>query len=326
MSSDTTSEIRPPRIRPRDRLILAILLGITVAIIAFYLSNAQGGSAGDLRFALSPARDWLKVRDPYSPYQNNPDPIAVPYPFTAVLLTIPLSWLPDNLAASLFSGVGAGVLAWFLLRQGNYWRLLIFLSWPFANTIVYTQWSSFIASMYFTPALLPLLLAKPQSALPYVLTQKPGRLGVLLAGSLLILSIALYPSWPVDWLRSTNNYIGYPPLFVLPFGPLLLFALIRYRDKRSWFLVLMALMPQRMVYDQLGVLLVAENRKQAVFLVLCSWLSFPALLYFNGWANLPYGWKNWILVESYLPALFILIYPSLKNLLFKVSKIALSRS
>jgi hypothetical protein len=41
-------------------------------------------------------------------------------------------------------------------------------------------------------------------------------------------------------------------------------------------------MPQRMVYDQLGVLLVAENLKQQIFLVICSWISLPVVLYYHG--------------------------------------------
>ena len=125
--------------------------------------------------------------------------------------------------------------------------------------------------------------------------------------------------WPLDWLNNLQfqNYIGYPPLFTLPVGPLLLIALIRYHDRRSWLLVLLAIMPQRMVYDQLGVLLVAQNRKQQLFLVLCSWISLPVVLFYHGWENVPWGWQNWILIASYLPALIVILSPLIKDVISK---------
>ena len=155
---------------------------------------------------------------------------------------------------------------------------------------------------------------KPQLALPFALTQKPNRIGLILTGCLLVISLVLYPLWPLDWLKTLHNFIGYPPLFVLPFGPLLLLSLIRYRDKRSWLLVFLAAMPQRMVYDQLGVLLVADNRKEMLFLVLCSWISLPILIYYGGWNNVPWGWQNWVLIESYFPALIVVLLPTIKSI------------
>jgi hypothetical protein len=66
----------------------------------------------------------------------------------------------------------------------------------------------------------------------------------ILAAVLFTVSLVIYPSWPIVWLRSTSPYQGSrPPLFVLPRGPLLLLALLRWRDRRSWFLFSMALMP-----------------------------------------------------------------------------------
>jgi hypothetical protein len=173
--------------------------------------------------------------------------------------------------------------------------------------------------MYFTPNLLFFLFIKPQLALPFFLTQKPNRIGILLAGVLLAVSLILYPSWISDWFHTVHNFIGSPPLLTLPLGPLILLALIRYRDKRSWLLVLMSAMPQRMVYDQLGVLLVSENRKQTLFLVLCSWISFPFVLYYHGWENVPFGWQQWVLFASYLPALVVVLWPIIVNYLSKVS-------
>jgi hypothetical protein len=301
-------------------LILVALIGLITCVISIYLSSLNGSNLGDLRYSLLLARDWLAGRDPYLPYKLNTDSFAVPYPFTSVLLSIPLTWLPDRIAAGIFLGLGSMILAWLILERGENWRLLMFLTWPFVNNLIFIQWAPYIVSMFFTPNLLLFVFIKPQLALPFALTQKPSRIGLLLAGALLLVSLIFYPNWPVDWWNSSHNFIGIPPLFILPLGPLLLLAFIRYRDKRAWLLVLMALMPQRMVYDQLGVLLVAEDRKQQLFLVICSWISLPVVLYDHGWENMPWGWQNWILIESYFPALFIVLLPPIIILSSKISE------
>lgn len=311
--------ITPKKLSFRDCLVIAGLIGFTTSIISIYITRLGSGGAADFHYSLWLARDWLAGKDPYLPYKLNLDPFAVPYPFTAVLLAIPFTWLPDNIAASVFLGIGSGILAWLILNNPNNWYLLLFLSWPFVNNLIFAQWAPYAVSMFFTPNLILMVLTKPQIALPFALTLKPNRFGLLLAGGLLVVSIVLYPSWPMDWLKTIHNFIGYPPLFFLPLGPLILLALIRYRDKRSWMLVLMAAMPQRMVYDQLGVLLVAENPKQLIFLVLCSWISLPVVLFYNGWENVPWGWQNWILIESYLPALVIVLLPTVRNMISKSS-------
>jgi hypothetical protein len=123
----------------RDRFIIAGLIGLTTCIISIYLSSLNGGGLGDLRYSLYLARDWLAGKDPYLPYKLNTDTFAVPYPFTSVLLSIPLTWLPDRIAAGIFIGLGSALLAWLILWKSENYRLLIFLSWPFVNNLLFTQ-------------------------------------------------------------------------------------------------------------------------------------------------------------------------------------------
>jgi hypothetical protein len=315
MMTDETSNTKN-KLSSRDHILLAVLIGLLAFIISFYVSSLSGSDASDFKNILVPARDWLAGKDIYLPYKLNLDPLSVPYPFTAYLISVPFTWLPNRIAAGVFTAIGSGILAWLILHNKANRYCLLFLSWPFVNNLLYSQFAPYITSLFFTPNLLFLLFIKPQLALPFVAIQRPSRTGILLAGLLLIVSLVLYPMWPLDWLKNLHlqNYIGFPPLFILPLGPLILLALIRYRDKRAWLLVLLAAMPQRMVYDQLGVLLVAENLKQQIFLILCSWISLPALLYYNGWKNMPWGWQTWILIESYLPALIVVLLPTFRSI------------
>jgi hypothetical protein len=232
----------------------------------------------------------------------------VPYPLPAALAALPFSLLSDPLSTGVFIGVSSGALAWFVTGSGERWPLAIFLSWPFVYSVLYGQWTPLLTCLWFAPALLPLILIKPQTALPMVLTTRPSLWGIALTALVLGLSLALQPSWPWVWLGQISGYQGaVPPLFVLPIGPVLLLALLRWRERRAWLLALMALMPQRIVYDQLPLLLVASNWRESVFLVATSWLTLPGLLYFGGWKYLAGGWQLWIVATMYVPPLLVVL-------------------
>jgi hypothetical protein len=246
------------------------------------------------------------------PYGYPPGPYNIPYPLPTALLALPLAWLTNYIAGGIFFGMSSGVLAWLILCYGEPWQLLIFLSWPFFYALLYAQWAPLILCLYFAPAFLPVLLMKPQTALPLALTQLPTRLGIGLILAIGLISLAIYPSWPLVWLGQISTYQGIiPPLFVLPLGPLMLFALLRYRERKAWLLLLTAAMPQRVLYDQMALFLIASNRREMLILVLCSWISMPVLLKYGGWYHLPGGWYLWIMLTLYLPALGILLAPTI---------------
>ncbi len=310
-----TSRAIPSKIR--KPVVIAGLIGLVICLISLYLSYLGGKGGGDFKNILDPTRSWLAGNNIYLPFKLNLDPFAVPYPFTAYLASVPFTFLQSWIASAIFLGLGSGVLAWLILRSNSHYYLLVFLSWPFVYNLMLAQFAPWMLCLFFSASFLPLILIKPQLALPFALTQRPNRLGLILTGILLVASFIFYPMWPLDWLASTHtqNYIGSPPIFILPLGPLILLALLQYREKRSWILVLFGLMPQRMVYDQLGVLSVAGNRKQMIILVVCSWISFPVLFIYQGWKNVPFGWQQWVILESYLPALIVILAPQIKAFL-----------
>lgn len=301
--------MKPKSLKTHEKVILAILIGLVMGCISSYLTAHQTTGAGDFRYGLLPARDLWAGKDPYRPYLLDIDPLAVPYPLPAVLLSLPWIALPDRLAAAVFFGLGSSLLSWLILRSKQPWLLFVLLSWPFVNSLIFTQWAPYIVSLYFSPHFLFMGLVKPQLALPFALTQKPSRIGLGIAVSLLLASFVVYPTWPWAWFKTTDKFIGVSPLLVLPWGPLLLLALLNYKEQRAWQLFLFALMPQRMVYDQLPLLLLARTKKQLGFLILCSWTSFAALLAYKGWGNTPGGWQLWILIASYFPALIVVLWP-----------------
>jgi hypothetical protein len=285
------------------------MIGILSGLFCAFALSRIGNGAGDFNWQLRAARDLLAGRDPYG---YTPGEYNIPYPLPTAMLAIPLAGLSKFIAGGIFFGISSGLLAWLILRKGEPWQLFLFLSWPFFYALLYAQWAPLVLCLYFTPAFLPMLLMKPQIALPLALTHRPSWLGIGLTFLIGIASLAIYPTWPLVWLGQISTYQGIiPPLLILPLGPLMLLALLRYRERKAWLLLSMAAMPQRVLYDQMTLLLVANNLREMLILILCSWISLPVLMIFGGWFNLPGGWQLWILLTLYLPALGILLAPVL---------------
>jgi hypothetical protein len=96
------------------------------------------------------------------------------------------------------------------------------------------------------------------------------RRGLLACVLLFALSLIVMPQWPRLWLAQSPNYQHFIPLLVFP-GPLLLLALLRYRDRDAWLLLLAALMPQRWFFDSFILWLIPKSRHQILPTLLFSW-------------------------------------------------------
>jgi hypothetical protein len=131
------------------------------------------------------------------------------------------------------------------------------------------QWSPIITASAFFPLLLPVTMVKPQIGLPIFLT-RVSRRGLAACVLLGIASLLVMPSWPVLWMHQFGNYQHFIPLLVLP-GPLLLLALLRYRERDAWLLFLAAVMPQRYFFDAFILWLIPKSRREIIWTVFFSW-------------------------------------------------------
>ena len=304
--------MRPsPQLQHRH-LFLALIIGLAVGILRVQLAHQirplLGNGAGDFTFALRIAHDIWEGRDTYA-YPAAPD--SVSYPLPAGLISMPFALLEDEVASGVFMGLSSFLLAWCLLRNGKSWPLLVFLSWPFAYAVLFAQWTPLIMCLWCFPVMLPLILVKPHIALPLVLTGKISKNGILFTILLIIGSLVIYPTWPLAWLEQTGTYRGLPPLLSLPLGPILLLALLKYRDRRAWLLFLLSAMPQRVLYDQLPLFLIAITGMEMIFLVFCSWITLYILFLSGGWTQVPISWQFWIVLTLYIPALLVLLWPDI---------------
>lgn len=300
--------------------LVAAIIGLLVGGLCFAALRAHNSvkpevKAGDFERALRDGRDILAGQDPY---RYPPGPYAIPYPLPAGLLAIPFAPLPDVLAGSLFFGLSTMLLAYGIVRSGEEWRLAMLLSWSFAYAFLWVQWTPLICALWFLPGVAVAALVKPHIALPVLLAGRSPRewKWFIAPAVLLLVSLIVYPAWPWVWIKQTATYQGIlPPILSLPLGPLVLMALANWRDRRAWLIVMLAAMPQRMVYDQLPLMLAAENRKHLWLLIGMSWINCAIFFRSDGWGAVPMGWQNFIVATLYLPAVAVVAWPKLKEFL-----------
>ncbi len=93
------------------------------------------------------------------------------------------------------------------------------------------------------------------------------------------------------------------PILVLPFGPALALALIRWQDERARLLTTMSMLPFRGVYDLTALWLIPRSLHRGFLLVTLSW-SIPLYDFGIGLQVL----SAWSVPLLFLPALAFIIY------------------
>lgn len=280
----------------RWRIALSAAIGIGSGAFCWYLMKHLHQDAADFRWALHLVNRLLARQNPY-------DTPLEQYPLTAGLFALPFVRLQPELAAGIFWGISSSLLAFGLTRHG-YTRLLIFLAYPYWAGIITVQWSPIIAASAFFPLLLPVTMAKPQIGLPVFLTRLSLK-SLLACVVVALLSLVVMPNWPWLWLRQTGNYEHFIPMLVLP-GPLLLLALLRYRERDAWLLLLVAIMPQRWFFDSFILWLIPQSRRQIIWTVFFSW---GAGLW--RWYHVPHNFTEvgrWTVIFLYVPMLAVILF------------------
>jgi hypothetical protein len=279
----------------RKRILVSAIVGATSGSLCWYLMCHAHQDAADFRWTLHLARRLLARQNPY-------DTPLEQYPITAALFALPFLRLSPELAAGMFYGLSSAFLALGLTRDG-YKRLLIFLAYPYWAGLLTVQWSPLVTASAFFPLLLPATLAKPQIGLPVFLTRMSRR-GLAACAVVLLLSLAVMPTWPKAWLAQAGQYHYFVPLLVMP-GPLLLLALFRRRNRDAIFLLLAACMPQRWFFDAFILWLIPKSRREIVWTVFFSWGTGVWR-----WYHVPHSFTQvgrWTVIFIYLPMLAVVL-------------------
>ncbi len=263
------------------RLAVALAVALLSGALAYLRLAGAEVLAADFTWAWRGARLLLEGADPYAairPEGDYPLNDYLYYPLPALLLAVPLAWLPGPLAGAGFVGISSGLLCWGLLGEGPH-RLILFASPPYLYALYTAQWAPLLTAAALVPALGFVLPAKPNLGLP-ILAAYPSPRRLLLAGLSVAVSLAVMPGWPAAMLANLSSHLNYTPL-ISWYGPLLLLALPLWRAAPARLLLAMAALPQRLIYDQLPLWLVPSTARQALALTAAGWAGVVLGLLFE---------------------------------------------
>jgi hypothetical protein len=282
----------------RKRITVAAVIGLASGTFCWFLLKHLHQNAGDFRWALHLAERLIARQNPY-------DTPLEQYPLPAAFVALPFVRVAPEIAAGIFYGIGSALLAFGLTREG-YGRLRVFLAFPYWAGLLAAQWTALVTASAFFPVLLPATMMKPQVGFPVFLTRLSRR-GLLACVFVAALSFAVLPQWPLLWLRQTHYYEHFIPLLDFP-GPLLLLALLRYRHRDAWLLLLASLMPQRWFFDAFTLWLIPKTRRE---LVLTAGFSWGAGIW--RWYHQPANFTEvgrLAVIFIYLPMLAVILFRS----------------
>jgi hypothetical protein len=195
---------------------------------------------------------------------------------TTFVLVAPLAALPAPVAAAVFFGLSAGLLAFVLIPHGR-WRLLMFASPPMFQAATSAQWSPFLIACSLCLPAIGCLAVKPNLALPLMAMQTRSRAwwSAVIGGTILLaIAFALQPHWLPEWLTETRiarRLGGYRIPILSPLGAVLALALLRWRRPEGRLLLVMSCIPQKMMfYDQLPLLLIPRSKREMQWAVAAS--------------------------------------------------------
>lgn len=310
-----SSKLGTPMVTFRRRVLIGLLFGLVSTIISYLLLRSRGYGAGDFTWTLGGAEALLHGVNPYTnpafgrglPYPHG-DPLF--YPLPALFVSLPFTLVPSYVAGALFYGIGSGLLAFAVTRDG-YARLILFLSAPYFVGAYVAQWSPLVTAAALLPWLLPIAFVKPNLGLAIGIGY-PNIRAFFATALLFAVSLVVMPSWPWAWLANLKENRHVPPVLILP-GIVLLIAAVAWRRQEGRLLLVMALVPQLLFfYDQLPLWLIPRTWKQSAALSVMSWVAYLS------WKVTTAGTTNmglvvaqaaiWVVAGIYLPAFALVLW------------------
>lgn len=303
-------------VRPRGERVGRILLVVLIAAVAGYFTAITAQPkfvTTDYEYLWRGARLWSEGIDPYSVRPRAAWLHLWPlfdrlfYPLPALLVVGPFAAWSLAVSQILFVSLASALLAWQLSKHAL-WPLLIFLTPSMWMAAFIGQWSPWLTLAMLVPSLGFLFACKPTLGLA-CFVYRPTWRAFLSGCAILLVSLALLPSWPREWLENLAYVQRHPPAIMTPGGWLITLALLRWRQREARLLVAFACVPQLLFFaDQLPLFLVARNRREALLYTLsgivvgCIWVSRHFMRYAAVQLTGPY-----VMLACYLPALWIVL-------------------
>ena len=236
------------------------------------------------------------------------------YPLPAVLYAVPFTFMPVLAARILFSTLAAAMLGWAIgPRVRTYWPLM--LSASFIISASRAQWAPMLLAAAWIPALGFLIAAKPNVGLATLASH--DRRGAIqsLAGcaAALLLCFLIEPDWFARWRGAiaTAPHIQ-ATVTLLPAGPLLVLAALRWRRPDARLLLALAVIPHTpSLYDLLLLFFACRTLRETMILALltqCLYWGVVLFASFNTFDAYAAGLGQRAVLIVYLPVLLAILF------------------
>ncbi len=245
---------------------------------------------------------------------ENPYPLAAqsfPNPLPAVLLAVPFTPLPLELARPLFDVLVGWIFVFALWRYRGWYALLALASGAYLFALANGQITPLVVAASLIPALGILLAVRPNTGAA-VWIARPSWVALIGVALFFALSLAVLPSWPRDWwmaLRVDSRELLPPAL--RPFGFILLLGALRWRLPEGRLIFATGLIPQTILpYELVALALVPANRIEMAIYVARTWIAVAAAELLHGSQGLD-EWTStaWIvtLCVVHVPMLYLVL-------------------
>jgi hypothetical protein len=232
------------------RVVLAVVVALLAGAYPFFSSAIFPGYTTDFDQLWWAANALRAGADPYAAVAARHAAIpgvawGLVYPLPAVVLALPLSFLPLDWARATLDALGAAFLTYFVLRRGLY-LFPILLSGCFRNALSLVQPAPLIACAAMSPWFGWATAYKPNAGIA-VLASSPNRrwaiVSVSLAGVISVGCLLIDPSWPLRWFEAVRAHPAMHVIITRPGGFLVLLAALRWRRPEARWLIATALIP-----------------------------------------------------------------------------------
>lgn len=291
-----------------DRGLLFLVLGLAFVLVCRLLLYAwMPDRSTDFDLLYDMAVRLLRGEDVY--------PLGTQsflYPLPAVLLAVPFRAIPLWLARPVFDVLVGWAFVYALWKYRGPYALLALVSGAYLFAMAKGQTTPLMVAASLVPALGFLCAVKPNTSAALWIA-RPSWLPILGVSVLLALSLAVLPSWPLDWwMAMPADITDFVPPVMRPLGPLLLLAALRWYSPDGRLLLAIACIPQNTLpYELVALVLIPANRLQMAIYVAGSWIAVAAA---TGRLQLGHGLAEWTtigwpvtLCAVYLPMLCLVL-------------------
>lgn len=304
--------------RTMKRIAVAIAVATAAALFTYAEHLRTHGHHSDFGVVWFGARSLLHGINPYplvGPGLAFDWDFQLNYPATAMAAVLPLGLLPELAGTLIFVWLSAALLAYALTENG--WeRLWILPSAAFIVAARSAQWSPLYSAAYLLTPLAWMVSAKPTLG-AVVIAAVPSRprirFAVVGSAALLLISLALLPTWPMEWIRVVRPN-EFSPAITWFGGPFILLSILRWKLPEARLLLAMGLIPTTASwYEALPLLLIGRTKRECQVLSLVSSVGYIAqgpLFSNQEFGDIPRT-RALMLAFCYLPAVLVVLrHPS----------------